>query len=82
MSKPTMYDLDTAEGMANAIAWTEQHLSRICEGGMWMVPRSGTIVTVSHKNKMVHILHLRPDPSIRRVLKAAGWKITGIEKEI
>ena len=74
------YDLDTKEGMANAIAWTNERLSHLKEGGMWLVPRSGTIVTVSHKNKTAHVLHLKPDPSIRRVLKAAGWRITGIEK--
>jgi hypothetical protein len=72
-----MYDLDTEEGMANAVAWTNRTLGCLNEGGIWMAPRSGMSVCVlSHADKRVRVLqgHL-PDPSIIRVLKAAGWTI-------
>jgi hypothetical protein len=73
-----MYDLDTEEGMANAIAWTNRTLETIKDGGIWGVPRSGMLVrVVSHKDKKVRVIEgLMPDPSIPRVLKAAGWTLT------
>jgi hypothetical protein len=73
-----MYDLDTEEGMANAIAWTNRTLGLLHEGGSWIVPRSGMLVRVlSHRDKLVRVLEGEtPDPSIPRVLKAAGWTIT------
>jgi hypothetical protein len=70
------YDLDTTDGMANAIAWTENCLSLIRTGGTWFVPRSGTVVTVlNHSTKLCKVLSTLPDPSIERVLRAAGWRI-------
>jgi hypothetical protein len=73
-----MYDLDTEEGMALAIAWTNRTLEILHEGGSWMVPRSGMLVRVlSHRDKLVQVIDGPvPDPSIPRVLKAAGWTIT------
>jgi hypothetical protein len=73
-----MYDLDTEEGMANAIAWTNRTLEILNDGGVWGVPRSGMLVRmVSRKDKKVRVIDgLLPDPSIPRVLKAAGWTLT------
>ena len=70
------FDLDTKEGMKNAVAWTENMFSLINEGGAWAIPRSGTIVRVSHKDKTVSITDgLYPEHCLRRVIKATGWKI-------
>lgn len=71
-----IYDLDTEDGMANAIAWTAQTLALINDGGVWLVPRSGTRVMVHHGEKAVTIYagHT-PDPSITRVIKAMGWAV-------
>ena len=72
------WDISTKEGMENSIIWTEQMLNAIKDGGAWAIPRSGTIVRVSHKDKAAHITYM-PDvyePDIEKVLNAAGWTIT------
>jgi len=71
------YNLDTKAGMANAVKWTTEHFAKLKDGGMWMVPRSGTLVQVNHTTKTA-TLHagVMPDPSIRRVIKAMGWTVT------
>jgi len=70
------YDLDTEEGMKNAVDWTRNHLNRLTDGGTWMVPRSATLITVSHSQGTCRLVGLIPDPSIIRVLKAAGYTVT------
>ena len=70
------YDLDTPEGMANAIAWTEKALTCLNDGGRWVIPRSLTIVTAYPSRKAVQIKDgVVPDPSIRRVIREMGWEI-------
>lgn len=69
-------DINTKEGMAQAIAWTQQHLQRLSSGGAWVIPRSGTIVRVYHTAKLAAITPgFAPDPSIPKVLEAMGWTV-------
>ena len=70
------YDLDTEEGMKNAVAWTQSLLARINDGGTWAVPRSATVVTLDRRHGRCHVVGLVPDPSIIRVLRAAGYTVT------
>lgn len=69
------YDLDTDEGMANAVQWTREHFDKLTDGGIWIVPRSGTLVLVNHADKTATIHNTTPDPSIERVIKAMGWTV-------
>lgn len=70
------YDLDTKDGMNNAVTWTRNMFETIKDGGAWMVPRSMTMVRVNHTDKVATIIvGLVPDPSLRRVIEAMGWKI-------
>jgi hypothetical protein len=70
------YDLNTKEGMANAVAWTSKMFDLINDGGTWAVPRSGTIITVYHSERAVSIKQgFAPDDCIGRVIEAMGWKI-------
>lgn len=70
------YDVNTPEGLANSVRWTQAMFSQIKDGGAWMIPRSGTIVRVSHKDKTVSITAgTQPEASLRRVIKAMGWSI-------
>lgn len=73
------FNIDTPEGMKNAIRWQLNLLSTITQGGRWVVPRSLTIFEVDHANKTVRKCAeaMRPEPIIVRVLKAAGWKVVG-----
>jgi hypothetical protein len=70
------YDLDTKDGMNNAITWTRNMFETIKDGGAWMVPRSMTMVRVNHTDKVATIIvGLVPDPSLRRVIEAMGWTV-------
>ena len=70
------YDLDTSEGMKNAIDWTAQLFKQCKEGAKWLVPRSETLVCIYPKHKTVEIYEgAEPDPSIARVIKAMGWNV-------
>lgn len=71
------YDIDTEEGMANSVAWTERLFSMLRDGGVWHVPRSSTVVCVfpSKKEATIYKGHL-PDDSITLVIKAMGWTVT------
>jgi len=72
------YDLDTEEGMANAVRWTTNTLGRLRNGGVWHIPRSGLQITVvSHADKTYSVnfeLSSIIDPSVEQVLQAAGWR--------
>ena len=68
------YDINTEEGMRNAIEWTERCLGKLKDGGVWYVPRSCTVVQIiSHDRKELKLVSIIPDRSIRLVLAAAGW---------
>lgn len=69
------YDLDTEEGMNNAIEWTTNAMALLKFGGCWIVPRSGTVVTRVDEQH-VHVREFIPDPSIKRVLVAAGYVVS------
>ena len=72
----TSYDLDTKEGMNNAVAWTRKLFSTVKDGGTWMVPRSMTMVRINHTDKVATlIVGFAPDPSLRRVIEAMGWTV-------
>lgn len=69
-------NIDTKEGMAAAVAWTNHALGLLKEGGVWVVPRSGTtVLVVSHTPKQALVTSRLPDPVIQRVLRAAGWEV-------
>ena len=70
-----MYDLDTIGGMNRAVEWTRELFEGLVDGGRWLVPRSGTVVTVYRSRKTVRIVSEIPDPSLERVIKAMGWKV-------
>ncbi len=70
------FDLDTKQGMVNAIMWTKQLINSLNDGGKWVVPRSGTIVTFDKKRQVATVdAPFMSDPSITKVLTAMGWKI-------
>ena len=73
------YDISTEEGMRNSVLWTEKTLSLIKDGGAWAIPRSGTTVRVSHKDKVAYISNSN-EPDVVCVLEAAGWTVKKEEK--
>lgn len=70
------YNLDTTQGMNNAVTWTRNMFSTIKDGGTWMVPRSMTMVRINHTDKVATIIvGFAPDPSLKRVINAMGWAV-------
>lgn len=70
------YDIETKEGLANSVAWTERLFALISEGGVWGIPRSETIVRVYPSKKEVVIIDgVMPEESLTRVIEAMGWTI-------
>lgn len=75
-----MYDLSTVGGMNRAVEWTRNLCEGLKEGGVWVVPRSGTIVQVFKSERRVVITQgPMPDTAIAKVIKAMGWTVN--EKE-
>ena len=73
------YDIDTKEGMKNSVDWTQRLFDTIREGGIWMIPRSFTLVTVYKSKKEVHIkAGERPERGMVDVIRAMGWTIVKI----
>ncbi len=70
------YNLNTAEGMANAIRWTEELLATLNEGGVWAIPRSSSgYMLVDRKDKLIRLTFGQGDGATERVLAEAGWRV-------
>lgn len=70
-------DITKPQGMAEAKAWTQNLIDGIHDGGVWIVPRSGTLIKFDKRNKKALVTHqLMPDISIEMILEAMGWEIT------
>ena len=73
-----MYDLNTESGMAAAKTWTANLLASLTDTGAWVVPRSGSLVTVNKTEKQATVTGLFPEPSIVRVLQELGYTVTEV----
>jgi hypothetical protein len=72
-----MYDLNTVGGMNRAVEYTRALLELLNEGGVWVVPRSGTMVQVFKSERRVIITDGPvPDAAIAAVIKNMGWAVT------
>lgn len=67
------YDLDTPQGMANAVAWQKSLVRWIKDGGAWGVPRSESVYHL-YKTKKVAV-RIGGEEAIDRVFKAMGWEV-------
>ena len=65
-------NLDTTQGMNDAINRTNNTLQMLNIGGSWVIPRSGVIVTRTGEKSC----KLAKDDAILRVLKAGKWDVT------
>lgn len=75
MGSGVNWNIDTPEGMENAVAWTDRTFAALVDGGRWIVPRSMSIYEISHSTKTVRrIMGMFEESVIQRVVEAAGWK--------
>ena len=72
-------NIDTPLGLLDAMTWQRNHLARIKDGGVWLVPRNCSAYTVDHTAKTLTRESLMPqavpDQAINRVCAAIGWKV-------
>lgn len=73
------FDINSKQGMANAVKWTNSTLSHLKDGGTWMVPRSGTqVIMLDYAARKCRVVEgFEPDLSIIKVLRAGGWVVEG-----
>lgn len=62
------------------LAWCRNHLAVIQDGGVWGIPRSGTIFKVDHKNKRLILMTAGNDAgddfrATRHVFRYIGWTV-------
>jgi cyanophycinase-like exopeptidase len=72
-------NIDTPEGMKQAVEWQTDFISILNEGGKWAVPRSNAIYTIHHSEKTVE--RAVGDSDVDRVFEAMGWKVIKVKKE-
>lgn len=68
------YSMQTPEGMAAAMGWTQDMIDRLKPGGVWILPRAGTTYTFDKATKTYRRLTGRGDGATEVVLHAMGWK--------
>jgi hypothetical protein len=51
-------------------------LARLKYNGVWVVPRSGTLVKFDKNGKTATVTSYLPDDAIARVLRAMGYQVT------
>jgi hypothetical protein len=69
------YDINTEQGMAASVSWVNAMLNKMKDGAVWVIPRSGTTVTIVRGNLKTCVYEegFASDLTIPKVLKAAGW---------
>lgn len=68
-------NIATKSGMNEAIRWQERTVGLIRDGGVWLVPRSWTVITIHHCNKCAVFNGPHEEPDIRKVFRAMGWTV-------
>ncbi len=69
------WDIESKQGMKNAVEWVTTFLQQINEGGLWVIPRSSAIYEILHSEKRVIRVSPAGDKATERVLKAMGWTV-------
>ena len=78
------FDLSTAEGLDNAVAWQTKLVNVLKEGGYWVVPRSMTVYRLNHQRRRRRRLETGlghwggstgsyPFPPVWTVPRRVGW---------
>lgn len=61
--------------------WTASQLRRVRDGGVWVIPRTDTVIrVVSHKALQAQVLHGNREPLVIMFMQARGWQCTKVNK--
>lgn len=75
MSGETFEDMDIGIPIDEAIRWTESHISRINENGIWMIPRSCATYRLKKEKKLAIRITEGADAPTEYVLLKMGWGV-------
>jgi hypothetical protein len=68
-------NIDTPEGMMQAVAQQQALIDQIIQGGRWVVPRSGSIYMLDQGGKRAMCVLGGRVPKVDRVFAAMGWTV-------
>lgn len=68
-------NIDTVQGMEQAKEWLENLVTKVADGGIWGIPRSGAFYRIDKKTKTVVATLANRDVDTERVFTELGWKI-------
>ncbi len=69
------WDIESKQGMRNAVEWLSAFVNQIKDGGMWAIPRSGSGYKILHSEKRAVRITESRDKSVERVFKEMGWSV-------
>lgn len=70
------FNPETDDGLARSIEALNYYLEQIEEGGMWLIPRSGTAYCIRHSDKSaIKAMQVFLDPVLDFLLRESGWKV-------
>ena len=69
-------NLDTEQGMQEAMEWTTNFIGMINEGGVWAIPRSDALYQIYHKEQRVVRLTPSFDGPTERVFRKLGFDVS------
>jgi hypothetical protein len=75
------FDINTIDGMTNAMKWQAAMLSYIRQGGTWIVPRSMSLYEIDHTNRVATKRTGSDEPEIERVFEGMGWRVVTISPD-
>lgn len=76
------HNIDKPEGMANAKKWMAETLSLIRDGGVWGIPRAGSIYEIWKSKQLVRRIVGEGDKPTEIVLAEMGWKVEVDQKDV
>lgn len=61
--------------------WTASQLRRVRDGGVWVIPRTDTVIhVVSHKALQAQVLNGNREPLVIMFMQTRGWQCTKVAK--
>ena len=80
MTQRTQMNLATEQGFAEALKWTRIQLGQLCDGGVWLIPRSMSAVRIVSKSKLeCEMIGSKREPAILGMLRALGWQVADMD---
>ena len=82
MTQHTQMDISTEQGFSDAVKWTQAQLSRLHDGGVWMIPRSMSAIRITSRAKLeCEMIGVRREAAVADMLRAQGWQVKDMDAQ-